>query len=100
MKKFENKTVMVTGAGANIGKEIAISFARQGANVIVCDYKRENAEQTAKEIEEMLALASINTSEFYELYGEKKIKDAIIYAKDLKDRYSVLWLNYDVFGEN
>ena len=48
----------------------------------------------------MLALASINTSEFYELYGEKKIKDAIIYAKDLKDRYSVLWLNYDVFGEN
>lgn len=51
MKKFENKTVMVTGAGANIGKEIAISFARQGANVIVCDYKRENAEQTAKEIE-------------------------------------------------
>jgi hypothetical protein len=34
-----------------------------------------------------------------ELYGEEKIKDAIKYAKDLKDRYTVLWLNYDL-GEN
>lgn len=28
------------------------------------------------------------------LYGQKKIDDAILYAKDLKDRYSVLWLAY------
>ena len=48
----------------------------------------------------MLSLAEIDISEFYKLYGEKKIKDAVIYAKDLKDRYSVLWLNYDIFGEN
>jgi NAD(P)-dependent dehydrogenase (short-subunit alcohol dehydrogenase family) len=51
--RFENKTVMVTGAGANIGKEIALSFAREGANVIVCDYKKENAERTAEEIKSL-----------------------------------------------
>ncbi len=50
MKEFQGKTVMVTGAGKNIGKSIALSFAKRGANVIVCDYNRENAEQTAKEI--------------------------------------------------
>ncbi len=50
MKRFVNKTVMITGAGANIGKEIALSFAREGANVIVCDYKEENAKQTVSEI--------------------------------------------------
>jgi NAD(P)-dependent dehydrogenase (short-subunit alcohol dehydrogenase family) len=50
MKRFNNKTVMVTGAGANIGKEIALSFAREGANVIVCDYKEENAKATAEEV--------------------------------------------------
>ena len=31
--------------------------------------------------------------------GKKKINDAVAYAKDLKDRYTVLWLNYDLFGD-
>ena len=34
----------------------------------------------------------------YALYGEEKIHNAILYAKDLKDRYTVLWLYYDLFG--
>ncbi len=53
MKRFVGKTAMVTGAGKNIGKEIALQFANEGANVIVCDYNKENAEQTVKEIESL-----------------------------------------------
>jgi len=37
--------------------------------------------------------------EFYKLYDHKKISDAILYAKDLKDRYTVLWMHYDFYGE-
>ena len=48
--RFEGKTVMVTGAGKNIGKQIALDFAREGANVLVCDYNEENAVSTAEEI--------------------------------------------------
>ena len=51
MKLFEGRTVMVTGAGKNIGKEIALGFAKQGANVIVCDYNEQNALEAVKEIE-------------------------------------------------
>lgn len=50
---FTEKTAMVTGGGKNIGKAIALSLAKQGANVIVCDYNRENAEQTASEIQQL-----------------------------------------------
>ena len=79
MKRFENKTVMVTGAGANIGKEIAMSFAREGANVIVCDYKEENAIQTVEEIralgaEAMPAVCDVRDRAKIFAYVEEAIK--------------------------
>lgn len=55
---------------------------------------------SASEVEKILAVVGYDKKEFYALYGEKKIKEAINYAKDLKDRYTVLWLNYDLNGEN
>ena len=51
------------------------------------------------EIEEMLQRAGLDMSEFYNTYSEEKIYNAILYAKDLKDRYTVLWLYYDLLGE-
>lgn len=51
---------------------------------------------TSKQIKEMLSLCELDISEFYELYGKKKIENAVRYAKDLKDRYTVLWYNYDL----
>ena len=50
---------------------------------------------------EMLALTEnigLSYAKFTGLYGEKKIADARLYAKDLKDRYTVLWVWYDMFG--
>lgn len=51
MKRFEGRTAMVTGAGKNIGKDIALAFAREGANIVVCDLNEENTVNTVKEIE-------------------------------------------------
>ena len=53
---------------------------------------------TSDEIVEMLERAELDINEFYNFYGKKKINDAVRYAKDLKNRYTVLWLNYDMFG--
>ena len=53
MRNLKGRTAMVTGAGKNIGKDIATAFAENGANVIVCDYDEFNAKQTAKEIEKL-----------------------------------------------
>ncbi|MBE6674301.1 MAG: sn-glycerol-1-phosphate dehydrogenase [Ruminococcaceae bacterium] len=53
---------------------------------------------SAEEIKAMLSLVELDIDEFYKLYGNEKIDSAIKYAKDLKDRYTVLWMNYDLFG--
>lgn len=49
--KFNGKTAFVTGAARNIGKAIAIGFAKRGADVIISDILDEPLFQTAKEIE-------------------------------------------------
>jgi len=46
----------------------------------------------------MLSEVGMKYSDFTEFYGKEKIDDAYLYAKDLKDRYTVLWLYYDLFG--
>lgn len=51
---------------------------------------------SASEIESILAKVGFDKNEFYAFYGKQKILDAVKYAKDLKDRYTVLWYNYDV----
>ena len=40
----------------------------------------------------MLSAVGLPMEEFYDMYDEDKIADALRYAKDLKDRYTVLWL--------
>jgi len=54
----------------------------------------------ATQIEKMLAAVGLDMHEFYKLYGVEKIADAILYAKELKDRYTVLWTYYDLFGDH
>ena len=55
---------------------------------------------TADQMLDLCRKVGISYEGFRELYGEKKIFDALIYAKDLKDRYTVLWTYFDlVFGK-
>lgn len=57
--------------------------------------------QEAPSSEEMLRLlqkAELDMKDFYEMYSPKKLADAVSWAKDLKDRYTVLWMYYDLCG--
>ena len=50
MKRLENKSVIITAAGQGIGKETAIRFFKEGANVIATDINRTNKlEELSKE---------------------------------------------------
>ncbi len=47
---FQNQTAIVTGASRGIGKGIALSLAREGANVVMVDIDAETATAAADEI--------------------------------------------------
>ena len=47
MRRFEGKTVLVTGAGRGIGRAIALRFASEGGDVLCVGRTREPLEETA-----------------------------------------------------
>jgi len=49
---LENKVGLVTGAGQGIGRAIAMSYAREGARVVVADFNEESGNATVALIRE------------------------------------------------
>ena len=48
--KLKDKVCIITGSASGIGKEIALTFAREGGKVVIADLKQDAAEATAAEI--------------------------------------------------
>ena len=46
----ENRTVIITGAGAGLGRAYALAFAAEGANVVVNDIRHDAAQAVCAEI--------------------------------------------------
>ena len=47
--RFQDKVVLITGAGRGIGREIALAFSREGANVVIADIDDASAQAVARE---------------------------------------------------
>ena len=52
---------------------------------------------SSEQLCEILKTAGMDYAEFEKFYGRELINDATLYAKDLKDRYTVLWLYFTLF---
>jgi 3-hydroxybutyrate dehydrogenase len=48
--RLDNKVAIVTGAASGIGKEIAATFAREGAKVVIADLNQKGADAVAAEL--------------------------------------------------
>jgi len=49
--RLQNKVAIITGAASGIGKQIAVTFAREGGLVAIADLNRDAANATAREID-------------------------------------------------
>ncbi|WP_249029005.1 SDR family NAD(P)-dependent oxidoreductase [Tannockella kyphosi] len=90
MKKFENKVVLVTGAGHGIGKEIAMQFSKLGANTVIVDYNKDFGEQTAKEISEKYCESIFLPADVSDAVAMENIRESVF---EKFGRIDVLVLN-------
>lgn len=49
--KLAKRVALITGAGSGLGREIALTFAREGATIAVNDVNKDNAAKVVQEIE-------------------------------------------------
>jgi len=56
-QRFENQSVLVTGAGSGIGRAAALAFATEGARLILCDVNEAGGRETVAAAREHAAQA-------------------------------------------
>ncbi|MFC1554594.1 3-oxoacyl-[acyl-carrier-protein] reductase [candidate division KSB1 bacterium] len=76
--KLDNKTAVVTGSGQGIGKEIALTLAKAGANIVINDVNKESAEKTGKEIESTGVKCLVEPVDITDTDSVKKMFDNVV----------------------
>lgn len=79
MKILEGKTAIVTGASRGIGKEIAMVFAREGANIAFTDlFEDENMKNTEAELSALGVKAKGYASDASSFADSQRVVDLIV----------------------
>ena len=82
MKRFTNKTVLVTGAGSGIGKATALRLDKEGANLIITDINQKHLIETKKLLSNKKSVAKV--------LDISKIKDARVVFQEIEDEFNKL----------
>ena len=86
---LENKVAVVTGAAQGIGREIALCFARSGADVAICD---RDAEPLTKVRDEITALGRRACALTADVSSAEQVHDAV---NKIIDSFCYSYDNYD-----
>jgi NAD(P)-dependent dehydrogenase (short-subunit alcohol dehydrogenase family) len=74
MGLLQDKIGIVTGAGQGIGRAIALSYAREGAKVVVADFNEQMGAETVRLIEEAGGVARFS---FGDVSKEESVKHMV-----------------------
>jgi len=95
--RLKDKVALITGAAQGIGREIALVFAREGADIVVGDINLEKANITKQEIEalgrEALAI-ELNVADF------TKVEEALNKILDKFGKVDILVNNAGITKDN
>lgn len=89
MKRFDGKTVAITGANRGLGLEILKNFAQEGANVIAC--MRTENDETSKLLKQIQEENEIKiTTIYFDMADEASVKTGCKEIKALKQPVDIL----------
>jgi 3-oxoacyl-[acyl-carrier protein] reductase len=94
---LENKIAVVTGAAQGIGREIALRFARDGADVAVCD---RDADALAKVSAEIASLGRRSCAIAVDVSNAEQIHEAANKIIDSFERIDILVNNAGITRDN
>ena len=60
MSKWNNKHILITGAGSGIGQALARLFAKEGAKLILTDINEKNLNTTANELIHAITISTVS----------------------------------------
>lgn len=76
---LENKTALITGAARGIGKQIALAFAREGANIAFTDLElNERAQATRDEIAALGVKVAFYASNAADFEAAHQVVEAVV----------------------
>ncbi|MCF1584722.1 SDR family oxidoreductase [Tetragenococcus koreensis] len=97
MENFAGKVVLITGAANNIGKGIALKFAKAGANTVIVDYDMEQGKNTADEITQEYVQSLFIQADVSDPEAMLKVREEVF---NTFNRIDVLVLNAGIGNKN
>ena len=95
MGRLDNKVAIITGAGMGMGQAGALLFAREGAKVVVVDWKAEAGEETVKMIKDSGGEAVFVKAD---VSRAKDVENAVKKAIEKYGKLDIIYNNAAVIG--
>ncbi|MDQ3505252.1 MAG: SDR family oxidoreductase [Actinomycetota bacterium] len=89
-QRFSGRVVIVTGSGSGIGRETALAFAREGAQVVVADIDPDGASGTVAEVDDAGGQATVCR---VDVSDDKSVREMVDLAVHTYGRLDVLHNN-------